>query len=216
MKRYSYNRVQDTSRRQKAQQAIKGTNKNVRTFAILTAENPNGVTLSPAENKQRNNELEHMLSFRKYLWFPIKGKYKTDEHSYIVYNLAVNDAEYISKSFEQQSFIFATVVDDGCIYDYYECEYFNKPYVLVETEDMFIEDIDDLNPEEMWSAISRDFKFRIPFFDHVQFIDKRLDLVRRVTDCDVDWKLDMAIKGGGSGFARHADRFMLWYKPLDE
>ena len=156
------NSFEETSRRQKAQQALDGRLKNVKTFCIMSAENPMGNELSREENAERRNELETYLSNANYPWFRIKGKYGNEEKSHMIYNITQSDAERLGKMFDQESIIFSDLNDDGEIsYTYLEKgedgEY-QKTHERGEYIDM--SDADDF-----FSKISRKFKFQIPFFD---------------------------------------------------
>ena len=101
----------------------------IKTFAILTAENPMGNSLSPQENNKRTEALKNMCEKAGYKYIPIKGffdvgdtrvsninygdnKYskKTNrrrpEHSFLIINLTLSEAKYLAEKFEQLSFFF--------------------------------------------------------------------------------------------------------------
>lgn len=169
--------IMDTSRRQKAVQSVK-SGKNVKTLMILTAQNPKGVKMDDEENNKRNASLEKDLSLNHFRWFRIKGKYNDKEKSYIVYNVSIEDAKRISMDYDQESFIFGIHNGEGEITWQYWEKSGNNPYELAVEKNEYVDATDDNN---MFSNIGRNFKFRIPFFDHFNQIDTELDAI---ADCD--------------------------------
>ena len=193
--------IADTSRRQKAEQMFKGGNpKGIKTFCIMTAENPMSDTLTSQENKELNNRLERILKIGNYKWFPIKGDYKTKENSYIIYNISKRDAEDFGIKFNQESIIFATLDGSNVKFEYMEkvrCH-----YETVKSEDTFI---DATNDENFWSQISRNFKFRIPFFDHACNINLKLSKV-----ADAERLLEETVNDKWTGKHHYILRYKLW------
>lgn len=168
-----HSKIADTSRRQKAEQMFKGGNpKGIKTFCIMTAENPMGKTLTSQENKELNNELEYILKHCNFKWFPIKGSYDTKENSYIIYNISKKDAEKLGNMFNQDSIIFATIDGSNVKYEYMKKE--RCHYNITKTESTIV---DATNDEKFWSQIGKDFKFRVPFFDHACNINLKLSKV---------------------------------------
>ena len=195
-------KVSDTSRRQKAEQMFKGGNpKGVKTFCIMTAENPMGVDLTPKENAELNNELEYQLNLGNFKWFPIKGLYRSKEHSYIIYNISKKDAEGLGEDFNQESIVFATLDGESVFYEYLEREE-GKPYKTVKSEDKFV---DATNDKKFWSQISRDFKFRIPFFDHACNINLKLSKVE-----DAERLLNESVSDKWTGTHHYKVSYKLW------
>ena len=196
-----HSKIADTSRRQKAEQMFKGGNPNgIKTFCIMTAENPMGETLTSQENKELNNRLERILKIGNYKWFPIKGNYKTKENSYIIYNISKRDAEDFGITFNQESIIFATLDGSNVKFEYMKkvrCH-----YETVKSENTFI---DATNDEKFWSQISRNFKFRIPFFDHACNINLKLSKV-----ADAERLLEETVNDKWTGKHHYILRYKLW------
>ena len=95
------NVLNETSRRQKAQQAITNNAENIRTIAIFTSDNPrfddvidNGETLGKEDNPARKNSLLYQLKLGYYAYCCVKGKYGSKEDSLMVYNIRLQDVEY--------------------------------------------------------------------------------------------------------------------------
>lgn len=153
------NAVGETTRRQKAEKAVNNTNKHVRTYAILTANNPMTEPLPKAYNDRLNEKLKAYLKTGNFVWFPVKGHYGTQEDSFIVYNISLSDALHLGEKFEQESIIW-------CDNETGEKQYweqngngeFSKTHVRKNITDM--SDADDL-----YTKVSKNKKFQIPFFD---------------------------------------------------
>lgn len=73
------------------------------TFAHMTAENPNNKTLSPEENRKRNNQLERYLKENGFDYIRIDGFYDRPESSFLVSNITTEQAVEIGKMFDQES-----------------------------------------------------------------------------------------------------------------
>lgn len=78
----------------------------IRTFAVLSAENPMGMKNSVAENNKNTAELKSKLKELGVQYVPIEGKYGNIEHSFMLFNIAREDAQYLAEWFEQESFFF--------------------------------------------------------------------------------------------------------------
>ena len=155
--------LDETSRRQKAMQAMRGTSKKIKSIAILTSENPRFPEKSAAQNKdnkESRKQLEAELRTSHLAWFPVKGQYFGDvEKSYIIFNISREDAVKLGKRYGQESIIFISgnkcefwSTEDGIKY---------KP-TQIRTLD---QTIDATSDKDNFTQISKAFKFRIPFFD---------------------------------------------------
>ena len=78
----------------------------IRTFAVLSAENPMGMKNSATENNKNTAELKSKLKELGVQYVPIEGKYGNIEHSFMLFNIAREDAQYLAEWFEQESFFF--------------------------------------------------------------------------------------------------------------
>ena len=136
----------------------------IKTFAVLTAENPMSKKLSDLENRQRNNKLKREIStkrdkeqaesglskedyFRKLhvQYIPIEGSFGNKEHSFIVLNISFSDAEYFANKFKQQSFFYGKVyTDKTATVSYYERQNEEDEYKLIETTER-IDDASDFD-----------------------------------------------------------------------
>ena len=78
----------------------------IRTFAVLSAENPMGMKNSAAQNNKNTAELKSKLKELGVQYVPIEEKYGNIEHSFMLFNIAREDAQYLAEWFEQESFFF--------------------------------------------------------------------------------------------------------------
>ena len=157
--------LNETTRRQKAQRAING--KYVRTMAILTSENPRGNPypegLKTMEfNRGRRDDLEMRLSTGYYSYFKVKGQYGSKEKSCIIYNIPLSDTLYLGQRYNQESVIFIQIEDDGNVsYEYWK-QNGDGNFSMTHKRTKYI---DMSDADDLFTKISRKFKFQIPFFD---------------------------------------------------
>ena len=155
----------ETTRRQKAQRSFLGKMDNVKTFCIITSENPMGHKLSPSENRILYNELISELQSQQYIYFPVRGKYNDTEHSLMIFNISLNSSLNIGLKYNQESFIYATVAPsetegkNEATFSYYEKGVKGGYRKVEETKEYLI--VNDR--KDYFTAISRKFKFTIPF-----------------------------------------------------
>ena len=84
--------------------------KSIKTIAILTAENPKGVEASKEYNKAANEKLKDVLRTGRFGYRPIDGSYGTEENSFIINNISLDDAINIGEKFKQDTIVFGEVV----------------------------------------------------------------------------------------------------------
>lgn len=172
----------------------------IRTFAIISAENPLGWKDSTEEefkqrfvqwfddkklyNKQSVDRIESTVLLHKiekngdtglryggFVYVPLKGKYGDLEKSYIIFNLTLSDAKTIARDYGQESFFFANVSENRSIIAYYVTSDGCKTYKSVDVSETIS---DETEAEDYFSKFG--FKFRInmkEFGDDVpEVIDK--------------------------------------------
>ena len=206
--------INETSRRQKAQQAITNNAENIRTIAIFTSDNPrfddvidNGETLGKEDNPARKNSLLYQLKLGYYAYFCVKGKYGSKEDSLIVYNIPLQDVEYLCKRYGQESFIFISFKENTMKATYYEQQ--GKGVFTPKSEcDSFVNMAD---ADDLYTQISRSFKFQFPFFDgkhDVEFeqqISKLNECHSRFDDDELHNRLTTILEAK-SGYNKWANR----------
>ena len=140
----------------------------VRTFAILTAENPNNMQLSAEENNSRMKSLKETLRGMRINYVKIEGNYNRKEHSVLATNLTLTEAEYLADRYEQESFFFG---DKDGIY-YYEQANKDSEYELKDKTNKI------MNAKDADNFFSRygDFKFSIYMDYFNEGIDESIDV----------------------------------------
>ena len=189
----------------------------IKTFAIFTAENENKQSYSRAVNKELNKELKKALSFEKnladgrYSYYKVKGKYGNVEHSFIVYNITLDDAKSLCANHKQQSFIFA-INDNGNLKFQFWANASRSGYSYKKVDEKAEFNILDDDAEDFYTQISRDFKFSIPFTEFEVSAEDMVESITKkayssgYTDEDIDRlieeSVDTNIYAKGRYFAR--------------
>jgi hypothetical protein len=173
--------LSETSRRQKAQSAILGKNRKVKTLAIISAENPMGEKTDKEYNENATNELIRNLTIGHYRYFQTKGLYETPENSIIVYNISLDDTLYLCYKYNQESVIFVDMRGVEISYQYWEGDDHTSKLKLQHEEH---EVVDATNDKDYWTQICKKFKFRIPFFEDITKYNKELVECSKSHDVD--------------------------------
>jgi hypothetical protein len=105
----------------------------IKSFGIITPENPAGKEAPPDYNASVREEFEEYLKKMKYKFFRVKGKYGSEEKSYMVLNVNVEDLKFLANKYRQKAFIYAEryVASDGVpsmTYYYYEIVKKNRKF----------------------------------------------------------------------------------------
>lgn len=199
--------LNETSRRQKAVQSIKGNNRKVKSLCIISAENPMGVKASEEYNKASTEDLINNLRIGRYQYFVTKGKYGGEETSIMVYNISLDDSIKLCYKYNQESMVFVDMTSDNVSYQYWEGDDHNSPLKLQHEEHLFV---DATNDDDFYTQISRNFKFRIPFFENVKKVSKILE--GKVKQYDVDNLLKESMDSQFTGKHKYICRCKLWGK----
>ena len=162
----------------------------IRTFAIISPENPVGVfgeeewekikqTEKANFNQANRKELEQKLSKAKAIkydgdkamgyggfdYIRIKGKYINNEITYMIFNLTLEDAKAIAKCYGQESFFFANVSKDPnkepSTIAYYKTTNQCKSYKLVEITKTIS---DETDAEDFFSKYGMKFRINMSEF----------------------------------------------------
>jgi len=137
-----------------------GNRKNVKTFGIITAENPNGISKDSLWNKKANKELSDILKSKSYGFRKIKGKFGNIENPFFIINITLSDlkkyANFNNKT--QESFIFGKIENNLPTFEYWELD--NDTYIKTRTSHIFL----DSERNDLYTEY-KGGKFIIPFFD---------------------------------------------------
>lgn len=165
-------RLNEKSSVGKVKSALFGDRRDViKTFAIISAENPNAKRASDIENRQHDNRMRKDIEAIRYSntsdelikatkklnlqYIKIKGKFGNEENSFMIINLSFDDALYLAGKYSQKSFFFGRcgykrgedgkAIPDNAHISYYETKNNGKTYDLIETSNTIdtVEDADD-------------------------------------------------------------------------
>lgn len=93
----------------RVKKALFGDNtEKIKTFAIMTPENPLGKELSAEENNKRLKDFKNDLRQRGIQYTKITGSYGNKEHSFMLYNVAYKEVETLARNYQQESFFHGT------------------------------------------------------------------------------------------------------------
>lgn len=136
---------------------VSGLVPSVRTFAIITWENPHSKNISNEENEKRNNKLKELLDAGYYGYKQIVGNYGHPENPYFIMNISRAAAIHYGNMGEQTSIVYAEV---------------NGKFDIVYYE-IFMDIHKPMNIRHVWKNTNRDEyyseikgrRFYIPFYD---------------------------------------------------
>jgi hypothetical protein len=183
----------------------KGNNNVVKCFAVLTAENPNSKKQSTKDNQKSNAELYDALK-TQYTIIPTQGKFGNVENSFVVMNISLETAKYFCGKYEQTSFIYSKIDEDGqLVSEYWEKQDTSEnvkydketnPYVLKDTCNDWV---DMSDADDYYTIVGKRFKFSIPFsiFESYTYELSKMMMENNITNKEE--MLTMLIEGVGYG-----------------
>lgn len=117
----------------------------IRTFGIITPENPMSKETSSEENNKFHVAFKKLIGQMHIQYIKQLGSFGNKEHSYVLVNVSLKDMVYLGNKFHQQSFFFGKVTQDGSEISYYERSGEDSDYKLIETSKKVInaKDFDD-------------------------------------------------------------------------
>jgi hypothetical protein len=122
------------------------------------------------------DSLEKDLKLGHFGYYKVKGKYGNIEHSFIVYNLTLDDAKDICRKHGQQSFIFAYNNNGNLKFEFWaNASKSGYSYKKVDEKEEF--NIMDDDAPDYYTQIARDFKINIPFDNFEVSAD---DMIERI------------------------------------
>jgi hypothetical protein len=147
---------------------MRGLLPEVKTFAILTAENPYVKKTSSEENKDANQELKNILKSGNYGYQMVKGHYGNSENSFFIPNISQKYAMELGLKFEQESIVWGTKTRNTQNNETYSgmniqlISTLKSAFGKVEGERKVF--INDNNAKDSYTEVNCR-KFTIPFFD---------------------------------------------------
>lgn len=221
--------ILETSRKINARKTLYGKRKSVKQFVIMTPENPMKVCSTSKSNSDARKEFERILQYSGVYAYPVEGNYGgNSENSYIVFNIPLLTAKSWANAFDQEIFIFATVIDENKVkYDFWSkkkskndqtATAADKEYVFRGSGEGVIRD-DGF--EEDYTLVGNGFKFTIPFkfFECVSFYDDLIDeRCQRSKLYEAEWEslLARSLQEYGSGWGRIIARAELYGKLYEQ
>jgi len=151
--------VNERAKFSRAASILAGATPNVKSYALMTAENPYGEEHGHIENKEFNDKLEKTLRTNGLGYIKVKGKFFGNiEHSYLIPNISQEDATALGKKFGQFSIIQGDKdpKTGKMIHKYIEGG------EVTQTRKTFNQLARDA--EDMFSTV-QGRKFKVPFFD---------------------------------------------------
>ena len=137
----------------------------IKTFGILSAENPDSQEAPRAVNKKNMKSLSKMLQSGHYPFVKQRGHFGgNDEWSYFVFNIKFDALMYYAAQFEQTSFFYCELKNGTVRNDYYQKQDTTKPYsksnpyIFIESYEGYM----DASDAEDYSIIGKNFKYTIP------------------------------------------------------
>ncbi len=140
----------------------------IKTIVVLTSENPDSQEMSFQFNKKARKSLLSDLKQGGYAYVPAIGQFGNAERPYAVFNMSRNTAKVLSGRYQQTSFVYSQLNDDGSVHsEYWEKECKDEPYnrhhndyILKDKSDEW-EDMTDA--EDYFTVVGNNFKYSIPF-----------------------------------------------------
>ena len=147
--------------------------KNIKSFGIMSPENPMGNKASPEENGKSRTRLKKQLKDGRNNYTKIQGMYdKIEEKSFFIYNINLNSLKGLNKTYDQQSFVFGENGKDGMVFHFYKksagaSSQYVKKYSKTKVRNQ--KDADD------FFSRNKTYKFQIPFFETFEEAGKELN-----------------------------------------
>lgn len=176
---------------QQVKSALFGDNTGkIKTFAVLSAENPMSVKLSRHENKERMDRIESDMKNLGLQYTKITGMYNNKENLFVIYNISYKDALHFASVYAQESFFFAEN-NYPAIVIYYETTYKLKPEDDIKTL---------IVPEETYKKISEqkdveDYFSRYGSFEFdMDYFNESVEEVRKsIINEDYEYYINRAV-----------------------
>ena len=131
-----------------------------------------GSDLPDGYNENAHKDLLNTIKIGHYRYFETLGKYGMPEQSVMIYNISIEDTLFLAYKYNQESVVFIEINGDEISYQYWEGDNHNSPLKKQREER---EIVDATNDDDVYTQISRKFKFRIPFFESIKEYEAHLN-----------------------------------------
>lgn len=157
------------------------------------------------------DSFEKNLRAGHYHYYKVKGKYGNIEHSFIVYNITLDDAKKFCERYGQQAFIYGYNNDGNLKFEMWaNRSKSGYSFYKIDEKDTF--NVVDSDAEDFYTQISRDYKINIPFEEFEFAPDDMIESIDRVKEDRgysdeavmhfIDESVDESISGKYRYFAR--------------
>tara|TARA_R110000744_G_scaffold5421_7_gene19164 strand:+ start:657 stop:1436 length:780 start_codon:yes stop_codon:yes gene_type:complete len=144
-------------------QIMMGVIPSIDKVGILTAENPGAIAVDRAANKANMEELENDIRLRNYGPHKIRGKFGTDERSFLVPNMTREEAVALGIKYGQEAVIWGEKMTDDNDDPFFRFSYIEGDDTI-QNRDVSLSG-GDVQARDDYFSQSKGRKFFIPFFD---------------------------------------------------
>jgi len=181
------NIVENKSTKMKAALAgvpVKG--KKIKSFGIITPENPMAAKTSAEENNKKYKSMIKDLDTAKYKYKKVQGVYGVKEKSFFIYNVSLGYLQWLANfdMFNQESFIYGENKDDGLKLQYWSKKDERETHKKTDEENHIKNEAGAKN----FFTRHKSFKFNIPFktlMENIKEAEKELNEKYDYIDDDV-------------------------------
>jgi hypothetical protein len=140
----------------------------IKTICVLTSENPDSQEASAQFNKKARKSLLNDIKSGRYAYVPAIGQFGNAEHPYAVFNMPLNTAKFLCGKYQQTSFIYSQLNDNGSIHsEYWEKNDTNMPYNKCDNDYVLQDECDEWEDKseakDFFTVVGNKFKYSIPF-----------------------------------------------------
>lgn len=140
----------------------------IKTIVVFTSENPDSQQMSSQFNKKIKKSLLHNIKQGGYAFVPAIGQFGNAEHPYAVFNMSIDTAKMLNGKYQQTSFIFSKLNNDGSIHsEYWEKNDESRPYDKGTNDYVMKDQCDEwkdmANADDYFTIVGKKFKYSIPF-----------------------------------------------------
>lgn len=171
----AYERILNENPQTRFKRVMHGDLPNVKSFAIITPENPMGKPLSKKENQKKIDEMKMYLKRGYFQYIRVNGQYGATEYPFVIFNINIKEAKYLGRNFDQESFIYAynkkkKKKNKNVVFEYWEKEAKQKQYKKKDNVDYFAYEDD---AKDFFTKL-KSWKFNIPFAIFESILNQKL------------------------------------------
>lgn len=140
----------------------------IKTIVVFTSENPDSQQASSQFNKKVKKSLLNDIKIGGYSFVPAIGQFGNSEHPYAVFNMSLDTAKILNGKYQQTSFVYSQLNDDGVIHsEYWEKRDTTLPYNSEKNDYVMKDECNEwknmAEAEDYFTIVGKKFKYSIPF-----------------------------------------------------